>query len=237
MLRDVRDEDFDEETPQRDVELTLGPAMLLAIACGLLLLCGLCFGVGYTAGRRNGSHAVAGKEAATGETIAAQAAAAAAATSAHKPAPTGAPPVVQAATAPAAPVESATPPAQGPESPAATQATPANESAVRPAMGAQPSATQPTGANPGAPNQVQPALSPGSAAGSGIMVQVAAVSHVDDANVLMGALRKRGYAVSARREPDDNLIHVQVGPFASRADANTMSQRLLGDGYNAVVLP
>ena len=81
--------------------------------------------------------------------------------------------------------------------------------------------------------QVQPALPPG----SGVMVQVAAVSHVDDANVLVGALRKRGYAVTARREPDDSLIHVQVGPFASRADANAMSQRLLNDGYNAVVMP
>ena len=27
------------------------------------------------------------------------------------------------------------------------------------------------------------------------------------------------------------------GPFASRAEANAMSQKLLGDGYNAVVLP
>jgi cell division septation protein DedD len=60
---------------------------------------------------------------------------------------------------------------------------------------------------------------------------------MDDANVLMGALRKHGYAVVSRRGPDDNLIHVQVGPFAGRAEANAMSQRLLNDGYNAVVLP
>jgi cell division septation protein DedD len=80
---------------------------------------------------------------------------------------------------------------------------------------------------------VQPALAPG----SGVMVQVAAVSHLEDATVLMGALRKRGYAVTARHAPEDELIHVQVGPFASRADANAMSQKLLSDGYNAVVLP
>ena len=69
------------------------------------------------------------------------------------------------------------------------------------------------------------------------MVQVAAVSHAEDANVLMNALRKRGYAVSARHVITDNLIHVQVGPFNSRADASATSQRLLGDGYNAVVIP
>jgi cell division septation protein DedD len=80
---------------------------------------------------------------------------------------------------------------------------------------------------------VQPAL-PQNAA---FMVQIAAVSHVDDANVLMGALRKRGYMVVARREPADNLIHVQVGPFATRAEADAMGQRLLSDGYNAIVLP
>ena len=68
------------------------------------------------------------------------------------------------------------------------------------------------------------------------MVQVAAVSHPEDANVLMAALRRHGYAVTARREPGDGLIHVQIGPFSNRNEANAMSQRLLGDGYNANVV-
>ena len=87
MLRQIQDDDYEVEAPQqRDVELTLGPALLLAIACGLLLLCGLCFGVGYTAGRRNGARLAASKEAATGQTLDAQAVA-----SGHKPTATGAP--------------------------------------------------------------------------------------------------------------------------------------------------
>ncbi len=65
------------------------------------------------------------------------------------------------------------------------------------------------------------------------MVQIAAVSHQEDAEVLVGALRKRGYSVNIRREPGDGLLHVQVGPFASRADANAIRLKLLGDGYNA----
>jgi cell division septation protein DedD len=69
------------------------------------------------------------------------------------------------------------------------------------------------------------------------MVQIAAVSHAEDAEVLVGALRRRGYAVTARRESADGLIHVQVGPFNNRNDANIMCQRLLGDGYNASVRP
>jgi cell division septation protein DedD len=55
--------------------------------------------------------------------------------------------------------------------------------------------------------------------------------------VLVGALRKRGYAVTARRDPTDGLMHVQIGPFANRNDANTMRQKLLNDGYNAIVQP
>jgi cell division septation protein DedD len=68
------------------------------------------------------------------------------------------------------------------------------------------------------------------------MVQVAAVSHQEDANVLVAALRRHGYAATTRRESGDGLIHVQVGPFFSRNEANAMSQRLLGDGYNANVV-
>ena len=67
------------------------------------------------------------------------------------------------------------------------------------------------------------------------MVQIAAVSHPEDADVLMNALRKRGYAVTARREPSDGLIHVRIGPFQSRMIAEQWKQKLLSDGYNAVV--
>jgi DedD protein len=221
MLGSVRDEEFETEEAPRDVEVTLGPAVLFAIVCGLLLLCGLCFGVGYTSGRRSVARlGVSVKEAASGQTLTQ------AASSTQKPAAKG--------VTPAAPQPSPTAGAQSEASqPSLTgnsQAAPTAESAVHPAMPADAAGTQPS---PPPNNTVQPAL----AAGSGVMVQVAAVSHPEDANVLMGALRKRGYVVTARRANEDSLIHVQVGPFANRADANAMSQRLLNDGYNAVVLP
>jgi cell division septation protein DedD len=69
------------------------------------------------------------------------------------------------------------------------------------------------------------------------MVQVAAVSHAEDADVLVNALRRRGYAVTAHREPADNLIHVRIGPFNNRNDANLWRQKLLNDGYNAILQP
>lgn len=220
MAASIRDEEMETEGPQKDVELTLGPAMLLGFVCGLLLLCGLCFGVGYTAGRRNGLQMVAAKVAASGQTLGDQATA-----GAHKPAATVATPPPETSS----PASSTTSVSPGTAS-AGGPTPPTNVPAVRPAMTPEGSPTQ-TGSSAAA--RAQPPLAPG----AGIMVQIAAVSHVEDANVLMSALRKRGYTVTARRDVDDNLIHVQLGPFADRAEANAMSQRLLNDGYNAVVLP
>jgi DedD protein len=53
--------------------------------------------------------------------------------------------------------------------------------------------------------------------------------------VLVSALRQRGYGVSVRSEPQDKLLHVQVGPFASHSQAVAMKQKLLSDGYNAII--
>jgi cell division septation protein DedD len=69
------------------------------------------------------------------------------------------------------------------------------------------------------------------------MVQVAAVANPEDADVLMNALRKRSYPVMSRRETTDNLIHVRVGPFSTRGEAEQWKMRLLNDGYNAIVQP
>jgi cell division septation protein DedD len=69
------------------------------------------------------------------------------------------------------------------------------------------------------------------------MVQIAAVSHQEDADVLVAALRKHGYAVTARRDPTDGLLHVRTGPFATRDEASRWRQKLLADGYNAIIEP
>jgi DedD protein len=69
------------------------------------------------------------------------------------------------------------------------------------------------------------------------MVQIAAISEQEDADVLVGALRRRGYAVVERREPIDGLIHVRIGPFKTLQEAETWRQKLLNDGYNAIVQP
>jgi cell division septation protein DedD len=102
---------------------------------------------------------------------------------------------------------------------------------VKPALPAAATTPVPTSVS------AQPALALKSAPATAIMVQIATVSHQEDADVLVGALHKRGYAVTARRDPVDNQFHVRVGPFSNRNDANAVRQKLLRDGYNAIVQP
>jgi len=69
------------------------------------------------------------------------------------------------------------------------------------------------------------------------MVQIAAVQSPEDADVLVTALRRRGYSVTAMREPADGMIHVKIGPFPTHDEAGRWRDKLIGDGYNAVVQP
>jgi cell division septation protein DedD len=52
---------------------------------------------------------------------------------------------------------------------------------------------------------------------------------------MVAALKRNGYDVTANHDPQDSLIHLEVGPFVSKTEAETMRQRLLRDGYNAII--
>jgi cell division septation protein DedD len=67
------------------------------------------------------------------------------------------------------------------------------------------------------------------------MVQIAAVARPEDADVLVHALRRLKYTVTAEHEGADNLFHVRMGPFATRREADEWRTLLANDGYNAVV--
>ena len=67
------------------------------------------------------------------------------------------------------------------------------------------------------------------------MVQVAAVSHEEDAQLLVTALKAKGYAVSAHTDPADKFFHIQVGPFTNVKDAAAMKARLVADGYQPII--
>ncbi|MGO8757052.1 MAG: SPOR domain-containing protein [Terracidiphilus sp.] len=231
---------FDEEEPRRadrgrDTEVTLGAGAVIGIVLALLVLCGLCFGIGYAVGRHGGAAPAAGAQTAAPDQEPLQANGTIPKPSAAAGAPVPQPAPGSDGTTPATTDSGANPPTASQSQPGSGQsASPAGaaEPQVKQALPAEQNASQP------AAGAVTPGVRPAMPAGAvPLMVQIAAVSHQEDADVLVGALRKRGYAVTTQREPADALIHVRIGPFASRDDANRMCRKLLDDGYNAVVQP
>ncbi len=204
-----------EELENADREISLGMPTILGIFFALALLCACFFGFGYTMGRKSVPSAAV---AVSADPIPGLAAAAA------KPA-AGSP----AESYPASPPPSPQVPGSAVVvlNGAAPSAPPAAKNVATPADGLiagdriPPAVPQPSGNN----QQLSTAF----------MVQVAAVSSQDVANIELAALKKDGYDVVVRHEPQDQLLHVQIGPFATRKDAEAMRQRVIADGFNAIV--
>lgn len=249
-------EENDQEEPKSDADLTLGIGSLLSIFFGIVLICGIFFGFGYSMGRRNARSAA---ETVPATSLPAQAAA-------TSPLPpnelSGAPlkpPSDSAAAFPPdatnpAPDESKTPKSSGSSHPAKDKKatddsanTPAPAKTARvaepatdsPSLSAVPVAHHTTPATkPHAGISAPLAQAPGDSPilpGHPIMVQIAAISRQEDAEVLAGALRKHGFNPSVRPGTTDKLFHVQVGPFTDKAQAESIKQHLLADGYNAIM--
>lgn len=227
--------------PEQDREVTINSTTLLAIFFGLVLVCGLFFGLGYTVGRRapvEASQLPSDKSSATSNSALQPAQNAPKPSAASQPVstPAAAPDDAQAADATSSGATTEPQDVSNQPKPAA----PVNTAPLQVKPAIVPAAQQATAPAPHAPAVVAAALPTAPAAAgpvaapvAGIMVQIAAISNPADANVLVGALQKRGYSVTGRRLPGDSLIHVQIGPFSSKAEANAMKQKLLSDGYNA----
>lgn len=216
--------------PRRDTEFTLGSGTLLLIFFGLVLLCGLCFGLGFAFGHRSPTPAASilqPQSATQGTQL--SSGSLAKPTASEQSISTPCTPVEGNTTAGAGSTGIASGAVQQTSVPLASPVAAPSQSQVHSAFSAAPStpSVQPS------TQPVQPALAPSVP----LMVQIAAVADVEDAQVLVSALRKHGYAVTALREPADNLIHVRIGPFATREDALRWRQKLLNDGYNAIVQP
>ena len=223
----------------------------------LVLICGLCFGLGYTLGRRHSAPAAAAAAPHASETPAPEQEPLQASGTVPKPSADAQAPVplrLRRTT-----MRSLLHRMERGREPGACAAQPGASRAWQPAgacaANSRRTAYQPAGASTAAPakTRVRPAMpSPANTphvaqtaapsnvhaalpAQADLMVQIAAVSNQEDANVLMSALRKRGYTVTSRREPADGLIHVRIGPFSSRDEANRWRNKLLSDGYNAEV--
>ncbi len=67
------------------------------------------------------------------------------------------------------------------------------------------------------------------------MVQIMTLSSSEDAESMVAALKRQGYKVAVNHDPLDLLLHLEVGPYVNKSDAEAMQHRLVLDGYNAVV--
>ncbi len=219
----------DEEIPRHERELTLNTGAILGIFLGLAVLCGVFFGFGYNMGRKSAPTPLNLSEVATDPSVsgAPTAGKPMAGSPVTSPDTTVSAPVIVPAPKPA---RHATPVTPRTDDETATAETTPKPAATRPASPApapivrEPAPVSPSALSPSVPQ-----------AGGTFMVQVAAVSHKEDADLLVGALRSRGYSVTARGTEADKFIHVQVGPFHDKKEADAMRQRLLADGYNAIV--
>jgi hypothetical protein len=232
------DEEVEPAKPMRDVELTLGSTMLLGILMGLVVICGLCFGLGYAVGHR-GAHELTATTQPGAAPTALQADSSRSKPSAIAQIPVAPEPAQQTAgekaRADADPDTNPIANSQAPASPGGPNGSSLQQPQVRPALPAAANPGQPVepGAGPGGVRTVQPALDQANL----LMVQIAAVTYPEDAVVLVNALHKHGYAVYVRHEAADGLIHVRIGPFTSRDEADKWRLRLMNEGYNAIVQP
>lgn len=193
-------------TATQDTEITLGTGKMLALFFGLVVLCAVFFGMGYSLGRTSNKPAAAA-EAQTPASVLR--------------------PVSNRTSAPAdngkqsdltfyKAVE------QKDNSP---QLAPAEAASSAPAGAKEGAAKQPGAPDPAA-----------IASGSSYYVQVAAVSKQEDAESLVDALKKKQYAAfTANAMQNDKLFHVQVGPFGDIKDAEATRAKLISDGYNPIL--
>jgi cell division septation protein DedD len=236
-----------EDRQQADTELTLSMATLLGAFFVLVMVCAIFFGLGYSIGHQvNKARAAAANPGPAAPPLVAESSPA---PPARQPAPEGEPAEPSAASSAASAESTAGNAPEAGRSQAYAKPSPASidradppqppvhrDAAQKPVPrtsppepAARPETRKPALSQPGAR---KPAAAPEPAAP---MVQVAAVTKSSDAEMLAGSLRRHGYAASVRTAAQDRLFHVQIGPFASRAEAQTVRQKLTSDGYNAIL--
>jgi DedD protein len=206
----IGDKENETEQQVRDTEITLSTGKLLGIFFALAIVCGVFFTMGY----------LLGKSTSAGGRTEIVASVPSSGNAAGKPAAGNKTPETTTQTCP-------------PGSPNCSPATTPADTTSKPP-------DQSAGQAGGSKTPDQSASTPGGAevkngAGGSFMVQVAAVSKQEDAEILKNALQKKQYPVFIANSAGDPLFHVQVGPFSEKKDADAMRARLAGDGYNAIV--
>jgi cell division protein FtsN len=243
-------DDDDDDPPRRgyaaeqgaehgEREISLGTPTILGIFFALALVCAGIFGLGYSMGRKSAQNSGTDQTAASSDSPTGSGSAKPAAGSlfGQPAAPTDAPAATPADDTSASAASNTAPAVQ----PDASQTSPAAPAAAQTSSKATPTDGTATGgdkttpAAPQAANGNQPPPAGNTQGATSFMVQIAAVSTQEIAEMEIAALKKDGYDVVIRHEPQDQLLHIQIGPFANRKDAEAMRLNVLAHGFNAIV--
>jgi cell division septation protein DedD len=199
----------------QDTEITLGTGKMLTLFFGLVALCGLFFGLGFSLGRGSVRPLTAGDQLQTST------------------GPALRPSAMKSGQGQNAGDMTFYKAVENKD----TGSTSASANAAKDAPKAD-SAKSDT-AKPAADNDAAKSGPPDpmtASSGPGYFVQVAAVSKQDDAQALVDALKKKQYAAfTASAAAGDKLFHVQVGPFGELKDAEATKAKLVSDGYNPIL--
>jgi DedD protein len=186
----------------QDTEITVGTGKMLAFFFGLVALCAVFFGMGFTLGKSSTKPA--------GDDF----------SSAAVPSTNARPSGVKAT--------NSTPPSDLTFYKTVGQ----KDGSARLAAKDTPSDSVVAGTSADSKTPADPVVPPPL---NGYYVQVAAVSKPEDAEALVGALKKKQYAAFVNNAPPDKLFHVRVGPYADIKDAEATRAKLVSDGYNPIL--
>ncbi len=198
----------DQEYGERDREISLGTSFIIGIFFALVLICAIFFAFGYSLGRRSALPASGVPESAVATstsskpasgTLAAQSVPASSSKQASDNADSGADSDPSSNSAPNSKDEQAS-----------ATASPVVSTTKAPSAVVLPTkpAARPTPVS-------KPAAAPAATPGATLpIVQVAAISRQGDADMLLAALKRKGYNAAVHQVPQDKLFHIQLGPFA-----------------------
>jgi cell division septation protein DedD len=212
------DNDLHDSDPQ-EREISLGTSTILGIFLALALVCAAFFGFGYSLGRHSSTPVAANPSDVKADKT----------DKADSPFSGFKAPTATARTADDASDSSKTDTISPAEDKAPKQAPVSQETAKAPTPARNVSFPVPP------PTTAAVAGTPAATTGTHSIVQVSATSRQGDAESLIAALKQKGYAATIHHEPQDQLFHVQIGPFASKQEADAMRKRLDTDGYKAIV--
>jgi cell division septation protein DedD len=188
-----------------DTEITLGTGKMVALFFGLVALCAVFFGMGFSLGKKSATPASGDPQAATASSSGVR------------------PPAVKAS--------EPHPPSDLTFYRAVGQKDPDSQLPSNSAQASAAASPKSPPADSDAPPP-DPTLAP---VLNAYYVQVAAVSKPEDAQALVDALKKKEYAAFSASVPGDKLFHVQVGPFSDIKEAEGARSRLVSDGYNPIL--